>query len=54
MAVAHDDGSEITVDAGDAFTFAPVHDGWVNGDEEFIGCEVLISAKNFSIWITLK
>ena len=28
MTVAHDDGSEITVHAGDAYTFAPGHDGW--------------------------
>ena len=54
MAVAHDDGSEITIAARDACTLAPVHDRWVNGDEEFIGYEVPISAKNFSIWITLK
>jgi hypothetical protein len=52
MTVAHDDGSEITVHAGDAYTFAPGHDGWVNGDIEFIGYEVTVSAKNFGAWST--
>ena len=45
MTVAHDDGTEITVHAGDAYTFAPGHDGWVNGDVEFIGYEVTVSTK---------
>ena len=30
----HDDGSEIEVSAGDAYYFAPGHDGWVVGDDE--------------------
>jgi hypothetical protein len=54
MTVAHDDGSEITVHAGDAYTFAPGHDGWVNGDEEFIGYEVTVSPKNFGAWSSVK
>jgi hypothetical protein len=54
MTCVHDDGSEITVNAGDAYTFAPGHDGWVNGDEEFIGYEVAIAAKNFGAWSTDK
>jgi hypothetical protein len=54
MTVAHDDGCEITVHAGDACTFAPGHDGWVNGDEEFIGYEVTVSPKNFGAWSSVK
>ncbi len=54
MTVAHDDGSEITVHAGDAYTFAPGHDGWVNGDEEFVGYEFSIDAKDFGAWSSPK
>ena len=28
LTVVHDDGSEITVSAGDAYSFAPGHDAW--------------------------
>ena len=37
--VTHDDGSSIEVGPGDAYTFAPGHDAWVVGDEEFVGYE---------------
>ena len=47
MTVAHDDGSEITVQAGDAYAFAPGHDGWINGEEEFIGYEITVATKDF-------
>jgi quercetin dioxygenase-like cupin family protein len=30
----HDDGSEITYTAGDAYAIAPGHDAWVVGDED--------------------
>ena len=50
MTCAHDDGSEITVLQGDAYTFAPGHDGWVNGEEEFVGYEFSIDAKDFGAW----
>ena len=33
MTCTHDDGSEITVGAGDAYYFVPGNDGWVNGDK---------------------
>ena len=54
MAVAHDDGSEITVHAGDAYTFAPGHDGWVKGEEGFIGYEITVATKDFSAWSKAK
>ena len=48
MTVAHDDRSEIRVHPGDAYTFAPGHDGWVNGDEEFVGYEFSIATKDLA------
>ena len=35
----HDDGSEGTYGAGDAYAIAPGHDAWVVGDEEAIAFE---------------
>jgi len=54
MTVAHDDGSEITVQAGDAYAFAPGHDGWINGEEEFIGYEITVATKDFGAWRKAK
>ena len=54
MTVAHDDGSEITVQAGDAYAFAPGHDGWINGEEEFIGYEITVATKDFGAWHKAK
>ena len=48
--VVSDDGSEITVTAGDAYTFAPGHDAWVVGDEEFIAYEFNNSGKDYAVW----
>lgn len=39
LTVVCDDGEEITVSAGDAYSFAPGHDGWVVGDEDFVAFE---------------
>ena len=50
MTVKHDDGSEITVGAGDAYYFAPGHDGWVNGDEQCIVYEIVEGGKDFGPW----
>ena len=46
----HDDGSEIEVTTGDAYYFAPGHDGWVVGDETVIGYEFVASGKDFGPW----
>ena len=54
MTVAHDDGSEITVHAGEAYTLAPGHDGWVNGKEGFIGYEITVATKDFGAWCKAK
>ena len=48
--VVHDDGSEITVSAGEAYSFAPGHDAWVVGDEEVIGYEFNNTGKDYSVW----
>ncbi|GIR85097.1 MAG: hypothetical protein CM15mP85_17210 [Rhodobacterales bacterium] len=35
----HDDGSEITYTAGDAYSIEPGHDAWVVGDKKAIAYE---------------
>jgi uncharacterized cupin superfamily protein len=37
--VAHEDGTESEVGAGDAYLIEPGHDAWVVGDESFVGFE---------------
>lgn len=39
MHVAHSDGSEMDIGAGDAYTIAPGHDAWVVGDQPFVAYE---------------
>lgn len=46
----HDDGTEVLAEAGDAYHFAPGHDGWVVGDEMVIGYEFSDSGKDFGPW----
>ena len=46
----HDDGTEIVVAAGDAYSFAPGHDGWVEGDEEAILYEFNNTGKTYAVW----
>ena len=52
MKVVHDDGSELQVSAGEAYYFAPGHDGWVVGDETLIGYEFVEGGKDFGPWKT--
>ena len=35
----HDDGSEITYSAGDAYAIEPGHDAWVVGDSQAVAFE---------------
>ena len=35
------DGSEKTIAAGESYTIPPGHDAWVDGDEEYVGIEVM-------------
>ena len=46
----HDDGTEVLAKAGDAYYFAPGHDGRVVGDEMVIGYEFSDSGKDFGPW----
>ena len=46
----HDDGTEIVVTAGDAYSFAPGHDGWVEGDEEAVLYEFNNTGKTYAVW----
>lgn len=36
MCIKHDDGTELTYSAGNAYQITPGHDGWVVGDEAAI------------------
>lgn len=40
LRVRLDDGTETDIGAGDAYTIPPGHDGWVVGDEPFVGLEM--------------
>ena len=46
----HNDGTEITYKAGDAYSIQPGHDGWVVGDEKLIGYEFTVGSKDFGPW----
>ena len=35
------DGTEKTISAGESYTIPPGHDAWVEGDEPFVGIEVM-------------
>ena len=50
MTCIHNDGNEISVQEGDAYTFAPGHDGWVTSDVPFIAYEIISSGKDFGAW----
>jgi mannose-6-phosphate isomerase-like protein (cupin superfamily) len=39
MSVTHNDGTEVDISAGDAYTIEPGHDAHVVGDEPFVGYE---------------
>jgi hypothetical protein len=39
LRVAHEDGSEVDLRAGDAYVIEPGHDAWVVGDERFVALE---------------
>jgi len=47
--VAHDDGTELDISAGDAYTIEPGHDAWVTSSEAFVGYEFdPAAAANFA------
>ena len=47
LRIRMEDGSELAIKPGDAYTIPPGHDGWVEGDEPFVGIEVM-SAEQFA------
>ena len=48
--VVSDDGSEITINAGEAYRLAPGHDAWVVGDEPAVNLEFSTDSKEFAAW----
>src|SRR5262249_18458841 len=48
LTVRLDDGSQRTVSAGDSYTIPPGHDAWVEGDQPFVGIEVM-SAEQYAV-----
>lgn len=41
------DGTEKSIVAGDSYTIPPGHDAWVEGDEPFVGIEIM-SAEEYA------
>jgi quercetin dioxygenase-like cupin family protein len=39
LRVAHEDGTEVDLRAGEAYVIEPGHDAWVVGDERFVAFE---------------
>ena len=39
MHVVHDDGTEMDLNAGDAYVIEPGHDAWIIGDQPLVGYE---------------
>lgn len=39
VTAVHDDGTQVTYGAGDAYSIMPGHDAWVEGDEDVRGFE---------------
>tara|TARA_Y100001934_G_C12275971_1_gene737410 strand:- start:56 stop:1174 length:1119 start_codon:yes stop_codon:yes gene_type:complete len=48
--IVHDDGTEMALNAGDAYSLAPGHDAWVKGDEDCICYEFNNSGKDYAVW----
>jgi quercetin dioxygenase-like cupin family protein len=41
LTVRIDDGTQKTISPGESYTIPPGHDAWVDGDERFVGIEVM-------------
>ena len=44
ITVQLDDGTRTTIKAGDAYAIPPGHDAWVEGDEAWVGYEIMSAA----------
>jgi quercetin dioxygenase-like cupin family protein len=40
LKIVMDDGQELELSAGDAYSIPPGHDAWVVGDEQYVGVDV--------------
>jgi hypothetical protein len=47
MTVRMKDGTQKTIVAGESYTIPPGHDAWIEGDEGFVGIEVM-SAEQYA------
>ncbi len=47
LVVRLEDGTELTISAGESYTIPPGHDAWVEGNEPFVGIEVM-SAEQYA------
>ena len=47
MIIRLKDGTEKTITAGESYTIPPGHDAWVDGNERFVGIEVM-SAEQYA------
>ena len=45
ITVRMQDGTEMTIRAGDSYTIPPGHDAWVVGDQPFVGIEVMSAGE---------
>jgi quercetin dioxygenase-like cupin family protein len=41
LTIKLNDGTEKTIKAGDSYTIPPGHDAWVDGNEDFVGIEIM-------------
>jgi quercetin dioxygenase-like cupin family protein len=41
LTVRMQDGTQKTIRAGESYTIPPGHDAWVEGDQPFVGIEVM-------------
>lgn len=50
ITVTHDDGTQMVVNAGDAYSIAPGHDAEVTSDVPLIAYEFNNQGKDFAVW----
>lgn len=48
LRVRRDDGTEVDINPGDAYSVPPGHDGWVLGDEPWVGVDFSPAMANFA------
>lgn len=48
LRVRQDDGTEVDINPGDAYSVPPGHDGWVLGEEPWVGVDFSPAMANFA------